>query len=390
MFWNNPTVLEDFSSRGPSQDGRVKPDLVAPDGVSTATYGASNGVAYPSGTGFFGTSASAPHAAGAAALVKERHPSYTPAQIQAYLEERAIDLGAAGKDNLYGSGRLSLGALPPPPPALSSPANGATVSGTSITFQWNASAGATKYWLEIYGGGGYFYDANVGNVTSKEVTGFPNDGTIYYWRVFAGNDAGWNPSSRRSFTNVGLPPPPALSSPANGTTVSGTSITFQWNASTGATRYWLEIYGGGRYFYDANVGNVTSKQVNGFPSDGTTYRWRVLPGNAAGWNSNCPRWSFTNVRPLPPPVLSSPANGATVPGTSITFQWNASAGATKYWLEIYGGGGYFYDANVGDVTSKEVTGFPNDGTTYRWRVLPGNAAGWNINSPRWSFTNGPP
>ena len=112
VFWNSPATLEPFSSRGPTEDSRTKPDLVAPDGVSTATYGASNGVAFLSGgTGFFGTSASAPHVAGAAALVKECYPIYTNAQIQSFLEGRAVELGAGGKDNLYGSGRLDLGSI---------------------------------------------------------------------------------------------------------------------------------------------------------------------------------------------------------------------------------------------------------------------------------------
>ncbi|MFC1929045.1 FG-GAP-like repeat-containing protein [Chloroflexota bacterium] len=95
-----PTALESFSSRGPTDDGRVKPDLVAPDGVSTVSYGTAN---------FSGTSASAPNAAGAAALVKERFPSYNATQIQSFLEGRAADLGSVGKDNLYGSGGLQLG-----------------------------------------------------------------------------------------------------------------------------------------------------------------------------------------------------------------------------------------------------------------------------------------
>ncbi|MFC1990988.1 S8 family serine peptidase, partial [Chloroflexota bacterium] len=98
--YSTPTALESFSSHGPTDDGRTKPDIVAPDGVSTVSYGA---------TAFSGTSASAPHAAGAAALVKERFSSYTPAQIQSFLEGRAVDLGDTGKDNLYGSGRLHLG-----------------------------------------------------------------------------------------------------------------------------------------------------------------------------------------------------------------------------------------------------------------------------------------
>jgi len=103
VYYGTPDVLEDFSAQGPTEDGRVKPDLVAPDGVSTSTYGTGD---------FYGTSASAPHAAGAAALVKELHPSYTPAEIQAFLEGSAVDLGATGKDNLYGSGRLNMGDIP--------------------------------------------------------------------------------------------------------------------------------------------------------------------------------------------------------------------------------------------------------------------------------------
>lgn len=100
------TTIEYFSSRGPTIDGRTKPDIVAPDGVSTQTY-------LNLGSPFYGTSAAAPHAAGAATLIKGSDSAYTPAQIQAMLESRATDLGSAGKDNTYGSGKLNMGAIPP-------------------------------------------------------------------------------------------------------------------------------------------------------------------------------------------------------------------------------------------------------------------------------------
>lgn len=103
------TVLEDFSSQGPTIDGRIKPDAVAPDRVSTISYGP---------VSFWGTSASAPHAAGAAALVKNVHPSYTPVQLRGELEGGATDLGAPDKDNLFGSGKLNLGMLPDLVPPL--------------------------------------------------------------------------------------------------------------------------------------------------------------------------------------------------------------------------------------------------------------------------------
>jgi hypothetical protein len=90
--------LHYYSSWGPTHDGRIKPDLTAPSGVSTATYGQ---------WGFWGTSASAPHVAGACGLVKGNTP-YSIDQIKKLLENRAIDLGEPGKDNQFGFGRLNL------------------------------------------------------------------------------------------------------------------------------------------------------------------------------------------------------------------------------------------------------------------------------------------
>jgi hypothetical protein len=101
--WFSPDTIEPYSSRGPTTDGRTKPDIASVDSVSNATYP----------LGFAGTSAAAPHVTGAAALVRQLLPCYSPAQIKAYLEASAVDLGDPGKDNAYGSGRLLLG----PPPA---------------------------------------------------------------------------------------------------------------------------------------------------------------------------------------------------------------------------------------------------------------------------------
>ena len=99
-FWGDDTI-ENFSSLGPTSDGRTKPDLTAPDGVSTVSYG-------NLGFQFFGTSASAPHVAGAIALMKSRFGVFTLDEIRNILYGRAIDQGVAGHDNTYGRGRLDL------------------------------------------------------------------------------------------------------------------------------------------------------------------------------------------------------------------------------------------------------------------------------------------
>lgn len=107
-FWSDD-ALEDYSSQGPSHDGRTKPDISAPAGVSSAVYGEE----------FYGTSASAPHVAAAAALVWQAHPEFSVQQVSQYLKDQARDLGPAGMDSQFGYGRLQLGdavgvGVPPP------------------------------------------------------------------------------------------------------------------------------------------------------------------------------------------------------------------------------------------------------------------------------------
>ncbi len=116
VFWQANYPLEPFSSLGPTTDGRIKPDLVAYDGVSTVTYGLSDGLGFDQGgQGFFGTSASAPLVGGAAALVRQRYPDWTPAHVRDFLKNWSIDQGIAGPDNQFGHGRLY---LPPSQPTV--------------------------------------------------------------------------------------------------------------------------------------------------------------------------------------------------------------------------------------------------------------------------------
>ncbi len=103
-------TIESFSSLGPTNDGRTKPDASAIDGVNVTGNGGF-------GSPFYGTSAAAPHAAGVAALMlscsptlKAGEPGDNPAGDRTTLRNAmlstALDLGTAGADNTFGSGRL--------------------------------------------------------------------------------------------------------------------------------------------------------------------------------------------------------------------------------------------------------------------------------------------
>jgi serine protease AprX len=88
------------SSRGPTTDGRVKPDLVAPGtGIRAAAVGTGNG--YSTGTG---TSPAAPHVAGIAALVMSANTALSNVDIRRILVETAADHGWVGADRDYGHG----------------------------------------------------------------------------------------------------------------------------------------------------------------------------------------------------------------------------------------------------------------------------------------------
>jgi len=126
--WMTPNSIESFSSQGPVSiispsdaalssraaisELRQKPEIAAPDGVSTTAPGFAT---------FFGTSAAAPHAAAVAALVLEAldsvesnsssaDPAITQRQVievKNALTSTAVDLGQPGFDNISGFGRIN-------------------------------------------------------------------------------------------------------------------------------------------------------------------------------------------------------------------------------------------------------------------------------------------
>ena len=300
-----------------------------------------------------------------------------------------------------------------PAPTLTSPANNALVASTLVTFHWNAVSAATMYELEVMNvNSGFIFKNPVlsGSFTFTTQSGFPDNGTPFRWRIRAGNNDGWGAwSAYRNFVNgsapagqttppptaptVSLPVAPVLTVPAASATIDGSSISFQWNPSSGANKYELLVtkISDGSPFRNQVLGEQTYTNQIGFPNDGSQFRWKVRAGNAAGWGSWSDERTFTNSGTLGVPLLTSPAANANLFGSAVTFRWNAASGATRYNLEVrkVSDNTLFRSQELGNVTSVSVTGFPNDGTEYKWRVLAGNLSFW---SDTWSveqtFSNG--
>ena len=94
--WDDVQAIAWYSSRGPTPDGRIKPDIVGPSCGESATY--------PPPGAYCGTSGSTPHVAGMAALVKHRFPEYTPEQVASYLKDHAEQRETPDPNNTWGHG----------------------------------------------------------------------------------------------------------------------------------------------------------------------------------------------------------------------------------------------------------------------------------------------
>jgi len=118
-FGVDPAKLWRYSSAGPTlilfnrtgqrllrPEIRKKPEIVAPTGGNTTFWGVdiqSDPDTFPN---FFGTSASAPHAAAVAALMLEANPALSPRTIYTILESTAADMRTPGFDFDSGFGLI--------------------------------------------------------------------------------------------------------------------------------------------------------------------------------------------------------------------------------------------------------------------------------------------
>ena len=149
--WNGTTIAP-YSSQGPTNDNRTKPELVAASCVSTLSFAPAC---------FNGTSASTAVAAGAAALVQGAGLAGTPAQTRAWLLANATtDRGPVGPDNIYGAGELILPAPPsgePPPSRNLAAAGSVDFDGdgkTDLGALYRPSSPGEALWFAMASGGG--------------------------------------------------------------------------------------------------------------------------------------------------------------------------------------------------------------------------------------------
>ena len=304
--WATPDTIEDFSSRGPTTDGRTKPDIVGADRGDSATY---------SGP-FPGTSQASPHVAGLAALVLQQFPNFTPVEVADYLKANALPRGAV-PNNTWGFGLAQLPALSPgPPTGVTSVAGDA-----QATVSWSAPAAdggsaITQYTVDSSPDG--VTAAVSGSTLSATVTGLTN-GTAYSFTVAGTNAVGASEvsSPSNSVTPKGPPDPPIIVA-----AVAGSSqATVSWNApsSDGAsaiTQYTVTSSPDG--VTAAVSGSTLIATVTGL-TNGTIYTFTVTATNAVGTSD--PSAPSSTVVPNAAPVVQGGTDVSANEGDVIQRQF---------------------------------------------------------------------
>ncbi|HUU44608.1 MAG TPA: S8 family serine peptidase, partial [Acidobacteriota bacterium] len=111
---SNNSTMTSFSSWGPTDDGRLKPELVAPGCQTTDDYGITSTKPGSGYVSYCGTSMSAPTVSGCVALWLEQYRTLYPGQtplastVRAVLVESADNLGDTGPEYDFGYGRLDI------------------------------------------------------------------------------------------------------------------------------------------------------------------------------------------------------------------------------------------------------------------------------------------
>ena len=243
---------------------------------------------------------------------------------------------------------------------------------SSLPISWNAVTGATGYQLTRSDNpSGPYANIYAGPTASFTDTGLVSGGT-YYYKVSATNAGGASAQSgyavETTTPTLTVPGAPSVGGP----TVSTLDVTW---ASTGAGAYFA--------YRDTNRFGDFAAQVYNGPATaftdtglagGTTYYYKIKASAAGSVSGFSAHGSGTTLAPIPPTPSGLTVSGATV--SSLYISWNASSGATGYYLHRDGSPVSGYNNAATHHTDSGL----DPSTSYTYEVKAYNSSGESVMS----------
>jgi subtilisin family serine protease len=319
-------------------------DIAAPGGETTIltdgiystlpTYNVTLGNS-PSYGYLQGTSMAAPYVSGLAALIWATQPSYTNDDVQYVIEISALDLGAVGWDQSFGSGRVDVQAalelaLPLFAPALA-PIHNTDLDGNYL-LDWldvtDASALSIQYEVEVDDNPAFSSPSLLSVMSTSQYNVTNQPGGVWYYRVRSTD--GERYSIYGNTQHVNLPPQPPSLSPISNPDNDGT-YTISWSASATATKYLLEEDDDPNFGSPINrfYGNALNYNRSYQPSGAWYYRVRAESNLGLGPFSTI-QSVLVNPYTLEAPIITPITNHGSA---DYIVDWNDVSGAFGYWLE---------------------------------------------------------
>ena len=242
----------------------------------------------------------------------------------------------------------------------------------TVTADWPAVSGATKYHVTYSTDGGKSWHAPVDghtNVPTNSLTFSADNAKTYVVGVRAGNDVGWGGWRNSPAADPFVPPvqqqPPERVSSVSLSRADGT-VTADWPAVSGATKYHVTYSTDGGKSWHAPVDGHTNVPTNSltFSADNAkTYVVGVRAGNDVGWGG----WRNSSAAdPFVPPVVPVAPDApsgltATAGDASVTLNWNDPQDSSIT--------GYEYNVNHNATSTGNLSGWS------AWTAVPGSGAG---------------
>jgi hypothetical protein len=150
-----------------------------------------------------------------------------------------------------------------------------------------------------------------------------------------------------------------MTSPAPGSQLSGSSVTFAWTAGTSVSTHWLYVgsTSGSADLYNSNqlAGSQTSQSVSNLPTDGRTLYVRVWSQLSNGWHYNDYTYKAGTQAAVSVPAAPSNVTATATSTTTIHVTWADNANNET---------GY----RISDGTTTVQLGANT--TSYNWSVSP--------------------